>query len=130
MGVKGLGGFLKRHSGKNFEFVRLRDTFVVIDGNNFVYNLYESRHLKKQFTGEYLEFEEVVTELIDQLDECAIRPIFVFDGLHEVSCNYFTHLNIKNRLSRTGKPYISSVAPRLIKISKYNDFPLQGTCSW
>ncbi len=86
MGVKGLYGYLKDKSYENFAAYKLHKSRVVFDGNNIVYALYNKSGLLTQFDGEYLAFEVYIERFIAEMRKCAIDPIFVFDGIHDVSC--------------------------------------------
>ncbi|VDN18219.1 unnamed protein product [Dibothriocephalus latus] len=76
---------LLRNSPSNFTTYRLHSTKVVIDGANISSTLYNEASLYNQFNGEYLEYEVLVEKYLLNLRKCEVDPIFVFDGLHEVS---------------------------------------------
>ncbi len=102
MGVKGLFGYLKESSHENFAAYKLHKSRVVFDGNNVAYILYEKSGLLTQFGAEYMAFEVYIERLIAEMRKCAIEPIFVFDGIHDVSSapysvNWFS-LNVKMTL--------------------------------
>ncbi len=86
MGVKRLFSYLKQRSSDNFSAYKLHTSQVVLDGNNIIYILYEKSRLLTQFHGEYLAFEVYIEQFIAEMKKCAIDPIFVFDGIHDVSC--------------------------------------------
>ncbi len=88
MGVKGLFSYL--NSSENVSAYRLHKTQVVLDGNNIAYTLYEKSRLLTQFDGEYLGFEVFIERFIAEMKKCAIDPIFVFDGIHDVSCALYS----------------------------------------
>ncbi len=85
MGVKGLLGYLKERSSENFDEYKLHRSQVVLDGNNVLYALYNNSDLLTQFDGEFLAFEAQIECLITEMRKCAIDPIFVFDGIPDVS---------------------------------------------
>ncbi len=96
MGVKGLFAYLHRHSPLNFTRHELHNTFVVFDAHSVTYDLYLYSRLTTQFGGEYLAFEQYSEELINNMTHCGITPIFVFEGLTEVSsANRFCILPFK-----------------------------------
>ncbi len=95
MGVKGLLGFLSKHENEqgntmNFDDYKLHNSRVVFDGNNVVYSLYDKSGLTKLFGGENMAFAMFIENFINELRKCEIEPIFVFDGIHDVSP--FLHL--------------------------------------
>ncbi len=85
MGVKGLFSYLKENHSENFIAHELHNGPVIFDGNNIVYLLYIKSKLSRQFGGEYLAFELYIEKFINEIKQCGIKPIFVFDGIHNVS---------------------------------------------
>ncbi|XP_074642921.1 single-strand DNA endonuclease ASTE1-like [Tubulanus polymorphus] len=81
MGVVGLSTFMDDNPDV---FVRenLRDTTVLIDGNNLFYHLHLSsdRNLPCKYGGSYDDYARVIAEFFDVLRRCDIRPFVVFDG--------------------------------------------------
>ncbi len=99
MGVKGLLAYLQKNSPSSFTRHELHNSFVVLDANSVTYDLYRYSRLKTQFNGEYLAFGQYVEKLIKSMRRCEITPIFVFEGLAEVSSanrvlNFYLVLNI------------------------------------
>lgn len=87
MGVPGLFTYINNDEN-NFESFQLHNTCVVFDANNVLHFIHDScSSLTIPFNGEYLAFDAAVEELIETFKKCQIKPIFVFDGVHEVSEN-------------------------------------------
>ncbi len=92
MGVTGLYSYIKENHSDNFIAYELHNSPVVFDGNNVAYALYRHSKLSKQFDGENLAFEIYIEKFINEMKQCEIKPIFVFDGLHEVSHLSFLYI--------------------------------------
>ena len=91
MGVRGLWSYLQREPG-NFREVKLKDSFIVFDGYNIINQLYLNSSLFTQYNGEYYEFDVIIEKFLSNLKKCKLEPIFVFDGIREVS--FFSSLNV------------------------------------
>lgn len=84
MGVRGLTSYI-RNDSSNFKAIRLHDTIVIIDGHNVINSLYINSTIPTQFNGEYMAFDVAIERFLQNLLQCNIDPIFIFDGIHEVS---------------------------------------------
>ncbi len=113
MGVKGLLGFLSKDENTvNFDDYELHNRRVVFDGNNVVYSLYDESGLAKLFGGENMAFAVFIEKFINKLRKCAIEPIFVFDGIHDVSP--FLHFLFVQATSYTGLNCILTIDPKCL----------------
>ncbi|XP_067857946.1 single-strand DNA endonuclease ASTE1 isoform X2 [Heptranchias perlo] len=79
MGIHGLMTYI----GENHNFfnnVKLRNTKIVIDGNNLFHRLYFDSGLDLKYGGEYDLFVDVICKFFEALSRCNITPYVVFDG--------------------------------------------------
>ncbi|CAI2736962.1 unnamed protein product [Dicrocoelium dendriticum] len=63
--------------------LRLHNTTLVIDAENFVNHRYRTSGLLTYYGGEQMDFLVSMRIFLRQLQKCRIRPIFIFDGCHE-----------------------------------------------
>ncbi|VDM30593.1 unnamed protein product [Hydatigera taeniaeformis] len=84
MGVRGLWSYV-RGNDSNFREVRLNNSYIVFDGYNIVNKLYLDSPIPTQYNGEYLVYDNVIQQFLDNLRKCNLEPIFVFDGIREVT---------------------------------------------
>lgn len=101
MGVRGLSTYIYHNPG-NFTDYKLHNTFVIFDAHNFVNFIYFNSGLYTQFNGEYILFVHKIKKFIRSLRQCLIKPIFVFDGCHQVClfafCLTYEFFLIKNEI--------------------------------
>lgn len=79
MGIKGLTSFLDSNSQFLTDF-KLRDTKVVIDGNNLFHFLNDLYHVDNSYGGDYDHFASATSGFFGTLIECHVTPIVLFDG--------------------------------------------------
>ncbi|CAL8299110.1 unnamed protein product [Gadus morhua 'NCC'] len=79
MGVKGLCSLLEDYS-QIYQDIHLRDSKLLVDGNNLAYWLYFTSNLDQNHGGEYLAFQVQVQALFKALADCGIKPYVVMDG--------------------------------------------------
>ena len=79
MGVWGLNTLLKENNHVNKD-IHFRDSKLVVDGNNLVYQLYCNSYLDQNHGGEYLAFQVVVQSFFKNLADCGVKPYVVMDG--------------------------------------------------
>lgn len=92
MGVLGLFSFI-RNEPNNFGPFQLHNTRAVFDAMNVLHFVSKTTpSLTQPFNGEYLAFDVTVEDFINKFRQCKIEPIFVFDGVHEVS-RYFRSIH-------------------------------------
>uniref|UniRef100_A0A5K3FBN7 XPG_I_2 domain-containing protein n=1 Tax=Mesocestoides corti TaxID=53468 RepID=A0A5K3FBN7_MESCO len=84
MGVVGLSSHIRRDFS-SFRTTRLHNSFIVFDGFNMINHLYINSGILTQYNGEYMAFDVATEGFILKLRQCNLEPIFVFDGIHEVS---------------------------------------------
>ncbi|XP_031697913.1 protein asteroid homolog 1-like [Anarrhichthys ocellatus] len=79
MGVRGLTTLLENHQGI-YRGVQFRESRLVIDGSNLLFNLYFNSGLDQNHGGEYASFEVLIKKFIKALSDCMISPYVVLDG--------------------------------------------------
>ena len=79
MGIPGLTTFVDANPHLLTDH-ELRDTAVIVDGNNLYHFLYYYFHVPVQFGGDYDTFDACVTYFFRTLDACRVTPYVVFDG--------------------------------------------------
>ena len=80
MGVRGLSSYLAPRR-ELFDTTELRDTKVIIDGNNLRFSLYRScPGLNDCFGGDYDKFRGFVLRFFRLLLRCRVTPVIVLDG--------------------------------------------------
>ena len=80
MGVRGLSTYLAQRRDF-FDAKELRDTEVIIDGNNLRFQLYrQCRGLNDCFGGDYDKYYNFVRQFFARLKRCGITPVIVMDG--------------------------------------------------
>ena len=81
MGVRGLFSFFENNHDTFFERKNVRNTTLVIDGNNLRYHLYNTCAKKNSyFGGDYDKYYSHVYAFFQELLECDIKPIVIMDG--------------------------------------------------
>ncbi|THD25851.1 hypothetical protein D915_003371 [Fasciola hepatica] len=81
MGVRGLSTYIS-HDPNSFVKFELHNTYLVFDAENFINHCYRNSGLARHYGGEYMDFTVCVQIFLEQLRQCQITPIFVFDGCH------------------------------------------------
>lgn len=80
MGIRGLSTFLANR-GDFFERKQLRDSKVIIDGNNLRFALYGScPGLNDSFGGDYDKLHRHVKQFFLNLLRCDVTPVIILDG--------------------------------------------------
>ena len=80
MGVRGLSSYLAPRR-ELFDTTELRDTKVIIDGNNLRFSLYRScPGLNDCFGGDYDKFRGFVLRFFRLLLRCRVTPVIILDG--------------------------------------------------
>ncbi|XP_043512401.1 protein asteroid-like [Frieseomelitta varia] len=81
MGIPGLTTFVNNHSDIYLEYYELHNTYLVIDGNNVCYSIYNS-YTKSNcaFGGDYDNYAQCVTKFFDDLLKCNVTPLVILDG--------------------------------------------------
>ena len=79
MGVRGLSTFIDNNQ-KLLSHHRLRDTKVVIDGNNLYHFLFYHYRVSHQYGGDYDHYARKCKRFFTLLRKCGVEPIIVFDG--------------------------------------------------
>lgn len=84
MGIQGLMSFVG--SNKNFfNNVQMRNTKLIIDGNNLYHKLYFDSGLDLVHGGDYDAFTDMLHKFFESLAVCNIQAYVVFDGGCDVS---------------------------------------------
>ncbi|KAG7283711.1 hypothetical protein CRUP_020484 [Coryphaenoides rupestris] len=78
MGVKNLYSLLKEN--QIFEDIRFRNSKLVVDGYNLIFQLYFRTYLDQNHGGEYLAFQAQVRTFFTNLDVCGVKPYVLMDG--------------------------------------------------
>uniref|UniRef100_A0A8C8VI03 Asteroid homolog 1 n=1 Tax=Pelusios castaneus TaxID=367368 RepID=A0A8C8VI03_9SAUR len=79
MGIHGLMSYVGEHN-QFFIDLQLRNTKIIIDGNNFFHWLYFESNLNLQYGGDYDSFTDIVHKFFETLSVCHIYPYVVLDG--------------------------------------------------
>ena len=104
MGVRGLTTFIAKNADKYFENYELRDTLLVIDGNNLAFQLYNwHARCYDCFGGDYDKYVSVVTNFFKLLKNCNVNALVVFDGSYENRKFKTIVSRLKNRIEQAGK---------------------------
>ncbi|KAG8442853.1 hypothetical protein GDO86_011605 [Hymenochirus boettgeri] len=84
MGIHGLMSYV---GSKKFYFqdLQLKDTKLIIDGNNLYHKLYFESDLDLIHGGDYNSFTEIVHKFFESLFLCGIHAYVVFDGGCDIS---------------------------------------------
>eukprot|EP00092_Neocalanus_flemingeri_P002070 GFUD01002209.1.p1 GENE.GFUD01002209.1~~GFUD01002209.1.p1 ORF type:complete len:659 (-),score=134.82 GFUD01002209.1:7-1983(-) len=121
MGVRGLSTYLS-HRENFFEDLELKDTRVIIDGNNLRFALYKwCPGLNHCFGGDYDKYYRYVKQFFSLLLSCGVTPSIVFDGGYDKSDQKLA--TIMHRLSDQTK---NAVACNSVSQSKLQVFPIFG----
>ena len=84
MGVRGLFSFFENNHDNFFMERNLESSYLVIDGNNLRYHLYNTCPKKNcYFGGDYDKYYDHVLSFFQQLIACNIKPIVIIDGSFE-----------------------------------------------
>ncbi|KOX68556.1 Protein asteroid [Melipona quadrifasciata] len=81
MGIPGLTAFINNHSDIYLEYYELHNTYLIIDGNNIcysIYNLYTKSNCA--FGGDYDNYAQCVTNFFNDLLKCNVIPLVILDG--------------------------------------------------
>ncbi|KAM3821980.1 single-strand DNA endonuclease ASTE1 isoform 5-T7 [Vipera latastei] len=84
MGIHGLTSYVGEHS-EFFVDLQLRNTDVIIDGNNLYHGLYFDSNLDIRHGGDYDSFTDITCQFFQSLAMCHIQPYVVLDGEYEPS---------------------------------------------
>uniref|UniRef100_A0A8C0FX43 Asteroid homolog 1 n=1 Tax=Chelonoidis abingdonii TaxID=106734 RepID=A0A8C0FX43_CHEAB len=79
MGIHGLMSYVGEHK-QFFTDIQLRNTKIIIDGNNLFHRLYFESNLDLQHGGDYDSFTDIVHKFFETLSVCKIYPYVVLDG--------------------------------------------------
>ncbi|XP_077159718.1 single-strand DNA endonuclease ASTE1 isoform X2 [Paroedura picta] len=91
MGIQGMMSYVMEHK-QFFVDLQLRNTKVIIDGNNLYHRLYFDSNLDIRHGGDYDSFTEIAHKFFETLTLCDIRPYVVLDGGSDASDKKFTTL--------------------------------------
>ena len=84
MGVRGLFSFFQNSHDNFFVQKDLKDSLLVIDGNNLRYHLYNTCPKRNCcFGGDYDKYYKHVLNFFQNLISCGIKPVVVIDGSFE-----------------------------------------------
>nr|XP_033337554.1 protein asteroid-like [Megalopta genalis] len=86
MGIRGLTSFVKNYGNQCEQNYELRSTYLVIDGNNVSYQIF-NRCVDQSciFGGEYNVYEQAISKFFDKLLECDVTPLVLLDGAYDIS---------------------------------------------
>lgn len=81
MGIPGLTTYIANHSDRYLEYYELHDTYLVIDGNSMVCQLYVwHAACNCAFGGDYDKYAKCVSNFFDELLMCNVTPLVLIDG--------------------------------------------------
>ncbi|KAM9308134.1 single-strand DNA endonuclease ASTE1 [Gastrophryne carolinensis] len=84
MGIQGLMTYVCSNRSF-FHDLQLRNTKLIIDGNNLYYKLYFDSGLDLVHGGDYDAFSDLLSKFLESLSVCHIHAYIVFDGGCDVS---------------------------------------------
>ncbi|XP_056376637.1 protein asteroid homolog 1 [Hyla sarda] len=84
MGIQGFMTFVCSHSNF-FHELKLKNTKLIIDGNNLYHKLYFDSGLDLVHGGDYDRFTDVLYKFFESLSVCNIQAYVVFDGGCDIS---------------------------------------------
>ncbi|XP_073534184.1 single-strand DNA endonuclease ASTE1 isoform X2 [Phyllobates terribilis] len=84
MGIQGFMTFVSSHSNF-FQELKLKNTKLIIDGNNLYHKLYFDSGLDLVHGGDYDKFTDVLNKFFESLSVCSIQAYVVFDGGCDIS---------------------------------------------
>ncbi|XP_038247904.1 protein asteroid homolog 1 isoform X4 [Dermochelys coriacea] len=96
MGIHGLMSYVGEHK-QFFTDLQLRNTKIIIDGNNLFHRLYFESNLDLQHGGDYDSFTDIVHKFFETLSVCKIYPYVVLDGGCDLSDKKFVTLKERAR---------------------------------
>ncbi|XP_039192161.1 protein asteroid homolog 1 isoform X1 [Crotalus tigris] len=119
MGIHGLTSYVGEHN-EFFVDLQLRNTDVIIDGNNLYHGLYFNSNLDIRHGGDYDSFTDIICQFFQSLAMCHIQPYVVLDGGNDASNKKFATLKeraqekiqVAHSLSHGGS---GSVLPLLVR---------------
>ncbi|XP_062501644.1 protein asteroid homolog 1-like [Corticium candelabrum] len=82
MGIRGLTSFVRGIPGV-WKLQKLSNTQLIIDGNNLLFQLYDSSKLDMKYGGQYIEYYRLVRVFFSILKKNKIEAIVVLDGVYE-----------------------------------------------
>ena len=86
MGVRGLFSFFENNHDNFFVQKEIRNTVIVVDGNNLRYHLFNTCARKNcYYGGDYEKYFRHVCKFFVELLACGIKPIIVMDGSYDVA---------------------------------------------
>lgn len=87
MGIRYLGKFMNQN--KVLEKICLRDTRLIVDGNNLCHKLMETSGRGNMYGGNYDLFSTHVEHFFFQLQKCGLSPYIVMDGAYDADDKKF-----------------------------------------
>lgn len=119
MGVRGLSTYLAQRRDF-FDSKELRDTEVIIDGNNLRFQLYKQcRGLNDCFGGDYDKYYNFVRQFFERLQRCQISAVIVMDGAFDKD-----NRKIPTVISRVTEHTKRAVACTPVNQSRNRVFPI------
>ncbi|XP_061111891.1 protein asteroid homolog 1-like [Conger conger] len=105
MGVRGLTSYIEGNKKQFYEGRKLKNTKLVIDGNNLLCNLYIKSGLDQRHGGDYESFANIIQQFFETLTTCNIEPFVVMDGAIDYSGKKFPTLKerAQGRIEEAGK---------------------------
>ncbi|XP_076755143.1 single-strand DNA endonuclease protein asteroid isoform X2 [Xylocopa sonorina] len=81
MGIPGLTTYVNNRSYLYLKYYELHDTYLVIDGNSIICQLYlNCARCNCVFGGDYDNYAQHVSNFFDDLLKCKVTPLVVIDG--------------------------------------------------
>ncbi|XP_074844394.1 single-strand DNA endonuclease ASTE1 [Carettochelys insculpta] len=96
MGIHGLMSYVGEHN-QFFTDLQLRNTKIIIDGNNLFHRLYFESNLDLQHGGDYDSFTDIVCKFFETLSVCKIYPYVLLDGGCDLADKKFATLKERAR---------------------------------
>ncbi|KZC13329.1 PREDICTED: protein asteroid [Dufourea novaeangliae] len=81
MGIPGLMTFVNNRSDRYLRYYELHDTYLVIDGSSVAFQIYSLyANFNCTFGGDYDKYAQCVSKFFDELLQCNVTPLVLFDG--------------------------------------------------
>jgi len=122
MGIRGLTTYIDHHPELLTDH-KLRDTKLIIDGNNLYHFLYYYYRVAHEFGGDYDHFSDSCISFFTSLRSCNVEPYVVFDGAYATDgCKFQTSMGRARDRIRLSRLVATGVSAKLLPILAHDVF--------